>query len=254
MKYFTKGWYELCQKTSCHLSLREEKEAECFSEEYFQQLYKEKLMRWLDLQEQVALQQSKRKVEKEVNIQWQAFNIKTATEEFHEKFVINQEYVKKILPEEILNEIADIRVYALGKASFKVKNAVTQFCEDNKRLVENTTKEYRDYEKQELKILDIDIVKKIRFHDYVILDVKKTDQYLSIIFENPGGLIKIDEIKFENYQILNQDDSLENLWWLYDEIYIKNDRYELHVLLQNKNMDLIEFTVSAEQILFKHNQ
>ena len=33
-----------------------------------------------------------------------------------------------------------------------------------------------------------------------------------------------------------------------------NDKYELHVLLQNKNMDLIDFTVSAEQILFKHNQ
>jgi len=39
MKYFTKEWYELCQKTSFHLLLEEEKRAETFSEEYFQLLY-----------------------------------------------------------------------------------------------------------------------------------------------------------------------------------------------------------------------
>ncbi|ODA39970.1 hypothetical protein DSBG_3261 [Desulfosporosinus sp. BG] len=35
MKYFTKEWYETCQKTSFHLSLEEDERAENFSEEYF---------------------------------------------------------------------------------------------------------------------------------------------------------------------------------------------------------------------------
>jgi len=254
MNYFTKGWYELCQKISAHLHLEEEKEAEYFSEEYFQQLYNQKLMKWLSSEEQVASYRSKTKASKEGYIPCEPFDREKAIERFRKKFTHNQDHVKKILPEEILKEIVDIRVYVLNKASRKVKNAVTQFCEDNKKSIERTAKEYQNYKKQALKTLDIDIVKKIRFHDCVILDVKQTDQYLSIIFDNPGGFRKIDEIQFENYQILKQEASLQNLWWLYDEIYKTNGKYELQVLLQNENMDLIEFTVSAEYIVFKHNQ
>jgi hypothetical protein len=49
MKYFTKEWYELCQKTSFHLLLKEEKQAKTFSEEYFQQLYNTELNNWLKI-------------------------------------------------------------------------------------------------------------------------------------------------------------------------------------------------------------
>ncbi|CAM5424688.1 hypothetical protein LSPH24S_08022 [Lysinibacillus sphaericus] len=47
MKYFTKEWHELCQKNNLHLHLEEEKQAETFSEEYFQQLYHIELNSWL---------------------------------------------------------------------------------------------------------------------------------------------------------------------------------------------------------------
>ena len=40
MHYFTKEWYEL--ETSAHLGLEEDKQAEAISEEYFQELYKQK--------------------------------------------------------------------------------------------------------------------------------------------------------------------------------------------------------------------
>ena len=53
MKYFTKEWFVLCQKTSFHLNLMEEQKAEIFSEEYFQQLYTSELMDWLTLREEM---------------------------------------------------------------------------------------------------------------------------------------------------------------------------------------------------------
>ena len=53
MKYFTKEWYELSQKTSFHLHLEEEKKAATFSEDYFQQLYNIELNNWLTLQEEI---------------------------------------------------------------------------------------------------------------------------------------------------------------------------------------------------------
>ena len=64
----------------------------------------------------------------------------------------------------------------------------------------------------------------------------------------------INEVTFENYNIIKQDGLLENSWWLYDEIYKVNDKYELHVLFENKNMDLIEFIISVEHIAFNSNK
>lgn len=54
MNYFTKAWYELCQKTSAHLLLVEDEKAGSYSEEFFQKLYNEKLAEFLDLWKRVA--------------------------------------------------------------------------------------------------------------------------------------------------------------------------------------------------------
>ncbi|MBU3129978.1 DUF4085 domain-containing protein [Clostridium tagluense] len=75
-----------------------------------------------------------------------------------------------------------------------------------------------------------------------------------MLFDNSGGFTDIYEMQFENYKILKQDALLQNSWWLYGEIYKTNGKYELQALLQNKDMDLVEFSVSADHIYFKQNQ
>ena len=112
MKYFTKEWYELCQKISFHLLL-EEKTSRNFFRRIFSTLYKRKLGDY---------------------IEHKPFDKERAIEQFYNKFIYNQEYIKKVLPEDILKEIADIRVFVLDKATHKVINAVTQFCEKIKSL------------------------------------------------------------------------------------------------------------------------
>jgi len=81
MNYFTKEWYELCQKTSAHLCLEEDEKAEIFSEEYFHQLYNRKLKEWLDLQEKVI---SKTEAEKETN---EPFDREKISKNFHKAFI-----------------------------------------------------------------------------------------------------------------------------------------------------------------------
>jgi len=83
MKYFTKEWYELCQKTGFHLSLEEETQAETFSEAYFQQLYNSELNNWLTLREEIDSVD---------------FSKEEATEQFHTSFIVNQARLKKGLP------------------------------------------------------------------------------------------------------------------------------------------------------------
>ncbi|MGE7796430.1 hypothetical protein [Lysinibacillus fusiformis] len=80
MKYFTKEWFELSQKTSFHLNLVEDQEAELFSEEYFQQLYNSELMDWLTLREEMYTID---------------FNKEEATEEFDNVFIVNQMILKR---------------------------------------------------------------------------------------------------------------------------------------------------------------
>lgn len=242
MNYFTKKWYELCQKTDAHLLLEEDEQAESFSEEYFQQLYNKKLDEYLNIWEEVA------------RISQNPFEKEKLSRQFQEGFINNQEHAKKVLPDEILEKIADIRVYALDKASHQVIEDVTRFCENNRNLVDRIIKEYNKYFKEALKSFDKDMVENIRFHDCLITDIKQTGHSLSILFDNSGGFTDIYEVQFENYNIIKQDALLENSWWLYDELYKTNGKYELHVLLQNKNMDLIEFTISTEHISFKHSQ
>ncbi|MFD3157975.1 DUF4085 family protein [Haloimpatiens sp. FM7330] len=249
MNYFTKDWYKLCQKIDNHLLLEENKKAESFSEEYFQQLYNQKLTKWLASQQELALYQAQCELEEDYVLQ-EPFDRKKLSKQFHEAFVYNQECIKKILPKEILKKIADIRVYTLNEASYEVIHAVTNFCKNNKKLVDKAVKEYQKYYKKALKSFDKNIIENINFHDCSIIDIKQTEQSLSILFDNFGGFTDICEMRFENYKILKQDGLLQNSWWLYDEIYKSNGKYELQVLLENKNSDLLEFNISAEYIFF----
>jgi hypothetical protein len=250
MKYFTKEWYELCQKTSFHLLLEEEKQAETFSEEYFQQLYHTELNSWLHLQEEVATLMKNETVNTDDN-EYEPFNKHKITQQFHEGFIYNQEDLKKGLPDTILKQIADIRVFALNKASSSVIKAVTEYCEDNETSVNTTGENYGRYIEEASNTLDKEIVEKFEFHDCTILKSVQDDRSLTLLLDNTGGFTNINEVTFENFHIIKQEDLLEDSWWLYEEIYKVNDKYEFHVLLQNKEMGLIEFIVSAEQVSFK---
>ncbi len=251
MKYFTKEWYELCQKTSFHLLLEEEKQAETFSEEYFQQLYNDKLKDWLDFQEEVAsLMENDGTVNSDES---EPFNREKAIEQFHDGFVYNQEYCKRGLPETILKQIVDIRVFTLDKATHTVINAVTKYCEENERSVKTISGNYRTYFEEASHTFGQEIIENFGFHDCTIIKSSRNGDSLTLLLDNTGGFTNIDEVTFENPTIVKQDSLLEGSWWLYDEIYIVDDKYELHVLLRNKNMELMDFIISADQVSFKDN-
>ncbi|MHA6251754.1 DUF4085 family protein [Oceanobacillus sp. CAU 1775] len=246
MKYFTIDWYERSQKTSYHLSLEEDVQAETFSEEYFQKLYKDELTDWLDMEEEVASILSQ-----EENIAYEPFNKDRAIQQFEEGFVYNQEDLKYNLPEEILHQIADIRVFTLNKASRKVIDDVTRYCEENEKLVMATIENYDKYLEANSNRIEKEIVEKFGFHDCVIKKSVSNGNSFTLLLDNSGGFTNINEVTFENFNIVTQDDSIEDTWWLYEEVYKLDDSFEFHILLQNKDMDLIDFIINAERVSFK---
>lgn len=255
MKYFTKEWYELCQKTSFHLLLEEEKQAETFSEEFFLQLYNSELNSWLNLQEEIdSIMKNNETVNTDDKNEYEPFNRDKVIEQFHQGFIHNQEHIKRELPKSILKQIADIRVFVLNKATRTVMNAVTQFCEDNERSVTATSKDYRRYIEEASNTIDREIIKKFRFHDCTLIKSVQNDTSLTLILDNSGGFTNIDEVTFENFNIIKQDDLLEDTWWLYEEVYKVNDAYEFHILLQNNKTGLMDVIISADQVSFTSNQ
>lgn len=236
MYYFTKEWYELCQKTSAHLGLEEDEKAESFSEEYFQELYNRKL--------------------KELQMTHEEIAPKIVAENFNQSIFHNQVHIKNILPEEILEKIADIRVFVLRKATRQVIEDVTHFCQENRKLMMRTIEDYQKYYKKALESLDKSVVEKINLHDCTVIGIEQTENSLTLLFDNSGGFTNITKMHLKNYETVKQDALLQNSWWLYDEIYQTNGKYELHVLLLKKDKGLseglIEFTVSAEHISFEH--
>ncbi|MGE7839279.1 DUF4085 family protein [Lysinibacillus sp. NPDC093712] len=251
MKYFTKEWYELCQKTSFYLNLEEEKQAETFSEEYFQQLYNNELNSWLELQEEIS---SILESNDDDQNEYEPFNKNLAIKQFHDGFIYNKHRLKNELPETILNQIADIRVFALYKATRTVISAVTKFSEENERSVTATSAEYRKYFKEASSSFEKDIVENFGFHDCTIIKSVQHDRSLTLHLDNTGGFTDIEEVTFENYQIIKQDGLLEDSWWLYNEVYKVNDNYEFHVLLQKSEMGLMDFIICADQVSFKSNK
>lgn len=282
MKYFTKEWYELCGKTDLHLCLVEDKEAESFSEEYYQKLYNQKLEEYLLLEERVASRSlediktvelstlisiedisdeeiavevvsHKKQLEtaKDRCISQKPFNREEASKQFQERFALLQEHVQKSLPNEILEKIADIRVFALDRASREVIDDVTRFCDDNEKEMMRILEEYREYYKNALESFDKSVVEKINFHDCTIIGIEQTEAFLTIRFDNTKGFTDINEIRFENYRIVKQEGILKNSCWLYNEIYKVDGKLELHVLLLNRSMELLELIVCAENISFK---
>ena len=235
MKYFTKEWFELSQKTSFHLNLVEDQEAELFSEEYFQQLYNSELMDWLTLREEMYTID---------------FNKEEATEEFDNAFIVNQMILKRQLPQMILEQIADLRVFALYTASRKVINAVTKFCEENERSVNAIGENYRSYYKEASTSFDKEIVEDFRFHDCKVINLIQNDTNLTLTIDNSGGFTDVHEVTFENSHLIKQDGLLENTWWLYEEVYKVNNQYEFHALLKNGENELIDFIISAERVSF----
>lgn len=282
MKYFTKEWRYLCGKTGFHESLKEDMRASVYSEDYFNELYQKELNRYLELQKklysipfaaeldpkaiellesrgasQYTIEKFKRKylirreaMKKNHDLRY-PYNEQREIENCKTAFESKLTRVKNILPEYILKDVADIRVLAQRRATNEIIERVKVYCEENKKRIDNTLRDYYEYFNEASKSFDIGIVRNMHFHDCRVTGMQHDEESLTLFIDNVCGYTDINQIIFNGYKIIKQDESLLNAWWLYDEVYKVDERYEIHVLL-DRGQSLIDFIVSAELILFNH--
>lgn len=223
---------------SFHLLLEEDGNAGTFSEEYYQQVYRRELRKWLELQEEVQ------------SLLRKPFDSEAAAADFHERHIRQINFYKGVLPEWILRQIADIRVFAFHKATRSVIDAMTRYCTANEQAVKAVGENYRKYLEGAKTAIGEEMIRNFSFHDCKIVQYMMNGGTLRLLLDTSGGFTEINEIELRDVQILRQDGTLENSVWLYEEIYKENDRYEFHVLLQHPAEGLIDFILTAREVAF----
>ncbi len=278
----TKEWYETLQKTSFHLPLKVSKKAEVFSEDYFKKLYKSEEKAWLRLQENDSnekfediypdefqaeyadgrqLELSEFEKAKKVYFEMReqarldfenkpAFDPSQEKKNFKQTFQGNVKRLKRNLPDEILQKIADIRVLALDHASADIKKEITAYCKANEKAVEAAQNAYWKEYKMSFKNGEPTFAENFGFHDCIVVACRKKGGDIVITLDNSGGFTTINQITFKNCSILKKDKPLHGAWWLYEEIYKSNGGYEIHALLTKKS-ELIDFIVYATDVGYK---
>jgi hypothetical protein len=162
----------------------------------------------------------------------------------------NNLYIRKIqletlLPEDILKDVADIRVLALDKVSEDIKLRIRQFCAKAEDKLMQIEQEFQEHYRSIKKQLPEKIRKNYGFHDCIVTHFEQQGTDVIIEIDHSGGFTDICKIIYHNAVIIDQDDDIKSSWWLYDEIYILKDTYEFHTALQGENGQIKYLTVEA---------
>ncbi len=132
MRYFTKEWYYGTLIADMCFQLRKTERAAVYSDAFFKYLYA--------VEERAYLKFCKRnaKALKE------NFDKDAAIAEFAANYKENLDFVKANLPEDILSDVKDIRILALGSATHEMAMRITRFCGKKNRLCESIEREYNN--------------------------------------------------------------------------------------------------------------
>ena len=130
MKYFTKEWYADTILADMCFQIHSSSKAEKPDEKYYLSLYNSQ-KKWFIRSEKFIAKHNKIK-----------FDLAAAEAAFEASHKENLDYVKANIPMEILNDVADIRVLALGSATREITDRIVRYCGQVNQRCERVTAEY----------------------------------------------------------------------------------------------------------------
>ncbi len=285
VRYLTKEWYELCQQRSLEFGLRAHRGADVHDEALYRRLYKRKEKAFLKEQremydvdpryllahdgaemirvdqyfsgeeiadedkliyhmpEEEKVQIHKRIAEYDAR---PAFDEVACKQEFQQRQEWGLEIHAERLPGEILQQIADLRVFTLGYCTKDMLRQLKELSIENVRKTDQISQEYR--QAQQAEPLPEELRNHFHFHDCTVTEMLSGDD-LVIRLDTQGGFTQLNKITFVAPDIIKQDEGIVGKFWLYNELYRTDDGYEAHVLLDGKEM--AEFIVRCRDIIIE---
>ena len=183
------------------------------------------------------------------DVEIEPYDEEASTNDFLEMHQDEIEELKENLPKEILDEVADIRVLALGVATEKVKDLVDKYSQECEMKFE---KPFNEYNKHWYTIADkvpAHIKENYNFHDCAILKMTKCGNDIVFELDNSGGFTNINKITYKDAVIL-ENNFVGGCYWIYDEMYLCDKGYECHIAVDGENgYDYI--TLQASDVIFE---
>lgn len=199
------------------------------------------------------LRQSILEDEKEAseNFEIEEYDEEKLTKQFKEGHLDTIEYLKRNLPKDILDDVADIRVLALDRATRKIKKRIEKYCKENEKIVEQIDKKYYQYFKTIENKIPANIIENYEFHDCEILSIEKVGDDIIFNLDNSGGFTDINKIIYTNGEFL-ENNWQEDSYWIYDEIYLTDEGYEFHIGISSNNEYGYDYiTLTASDVYFQ---
>ena len=281
MKYITKNIYNTMQKSYPPLIFQVSSKVNNYSDELYNKLYSLKEKEYLkfckkikkvDMLKTLSLDENPKNIDGTPMTKEEIDNAEKSLKVFREEMMNNYvpyiydikkeisnfkkgqkqkiKYLTRLLPKNILNEVADIRVLALGYITSKNKKAIEEYCNSNLQKVNQAFKKYEEYYKKTFSNEE-DKIFEDNLHDSYVFDYIENNNNLEL---NLNSIYSdISKIIFEDYKVIKQDGNIENAYWLYNEIYKTDNGYELHILL-DVNGKLISVIISFSKVRFIRNE
>lgn len=171
------------------------------------------------------------------------------TESFLEMHNREVEELRQKLPAEILDQVADVRVLALGKATRKVKKMIDKYCAEDDRNFEKAFENYSKYWDSISDKIPDNIKENYDFHDCMILKIKNIGDDIVFDLDNGGGFTDIKRIIYKKAEMI-ESNFAKDCYWMYDEIYLADGGFEFHISIDGENgYDYI--TLKASDVEFE---
>ncbi|WP_066718779.1 DUF4085 family protein [Clostridium sp. Marseille-P299] len=283
MKYLTKEWYKLCQRTCLHFGMKVIKGASVYNEELYNRLYKRKENEFVrvqhnfyDFDPRIMLEddgkvfkplmilsnsemfeedeivyhmpiEERERIQKlieEYDVRPPFDEVKCREEfrDIQETFKIIQ--VKEKLPMELIDQIADIRLFALGYCTRKVLNQLEGISNENEMKVNSISKECMNAQQAEK--IPQSIKEAFGFHDCRVTDFI-VDKDIVMRLNTQGGFTNLNKITFVSSEIIKDDKFIVGSVWIYHELYCMENGYEAHILLERN--ELSELIIRCKDIV-----
>lgn len=283
MKYLTKEWYDLCQKTYLHFGKRVHGKANNYDEALYDRLYKRKekefvndrhqsydydprfmldndgmkmvpLEKWIngeDISEADTLvykmpPEERARMEQKI-AEYDVrppFDREESKRQFSELQGYLIEQAREQLSPEIQSEIADLRVYALGYCTREVKRQLKLYSEQNRKEMERISEACRAAYQAE------DIPQRIGsvfgFHDCRVTELIAGPDIV-IRLNTSGGFTEYNQITFVASEVVIMEEGIVGSHWLYHELYRHGEGYEVHALLSGRQGS-VEFVLRCRDI------
>lgn len=179
------------------------------------------------------------------------FDKEAYEEQFRVDFEDRLKWYGENIPEEIRSEIADLRIYALGKVSARAYKLIEEFSAAYLIKADIVAVDYERYLKQKSGIRK-QYRKSLDFNDCLITEVNREAGKLILTFDNYKSLTDVEKLVLMKPEITLQECDLTGSTWLFEEIYLNNGRHEIKVLLKDNNDKLAYFAVTFSTMLMVH--